>query len=73
MIHAILQIFIYILIFDVVMSYFPQLKHHKWARILHEIADVPQRPIRDLMPRDLPLDPTPMILILVIQFIMYLL
>jgi YggT family protein len=73
MIHAILQIFIYILIFDVVMSYFPQLKVQKWARILHQIADAPQRPIRDLLPRDLPLDPTPMILILIIQLIMYIL
>ena len=73
MIHAILQIFIYLLIFDVVMSYFPQLRFQKWAQVLHKIADAPQRPIRDLLPRDLPLDPTPMILILIIQLIMYLL
>jgi YggT family protein len=73
MIHAILQLYIYVLIFDVVMSYFPQMRVHKWAQILHEIADAPQRPIRDLLPRDLPLDPTPMILILIIQLLMYIL
>lgn len=73
MIHALLQIFIYILIFDVVLSYFPQLRGQKWAQVLHQIADAPQRPIRDLLPKDLPLDPTPMLLILIIQLIMYIL
>lgn len=73
MIHAILQIFIYILIIDVLLSYVPQLRSQKWAETLHKIADVPQKPIRDLLPNDLPLDPTPMILIILIQMLMYIL
>jgi YggT family protein len=73
LIHSLLQIFIYILIIDVIMSYFPQMKSQKWAQVLHQIADAPQKPIRDLLPRDLPLDPTPMILIILIQMLMYLL
>ncbi len=73
LIHSLLQIFIYILIIDVIMSYFPQMKSQKWAQTLHKIADAPQKPIRDLLPRDLPLDPTPMILIILIQMLMYIL
>ena len=73
MIHALLQIFIYILIFDVVLSYVPQLRAQKWAETLHKIADAPQKPIRDMLPKDLPLDPTPMILIILIQILMYIL
>jgi YggT family protein len=72
-IHALLQLFIYILIIDVVMSYFPQVRTQKWAQLLHKIADAPQKPIRDLLPSNMPLDPTPMILIILIQMLMYIL
>lgn len=73
MIHSILQLFIYILIIDVLMSYFPQMRRHKWAEILHKIADAPQKPIREMLPQNMPLDPTPMILIILIQMLMYIL
>lgn len=70
MIHSLLQIFIYILIIDILMSYFPQIRHQKWAQMIHKIADVPQKPIREMLPKDMPLDPTPMILIILIQVLM---
>lgn len=73
LIHLLLQLFIYILIIDVIMSYFPQVRHQKWAEILHKIADAPQKPIREMLPKDIPLDPTPMILIILIQMLMYIL
>jgi YggT family protein len=73
MIHALLQIFIYILIFDVIMSYFPDMRRQQWAQVLHKIADAPQKPIREMLPQGLPLDPTPMILIIVIQILMQIL
>ncbi len=70
MIHSLMQIFIYILIIDILMSYFPQIRHQKWAQMIHKIADVPQKPIREMLPKDMPLDPTPMILIILIQLLM---
>jgi YggT family protein len=73
MIHILLQIFIYILIFDVIMSYFPDMRRQEWAQVLHKIADAPQKPIRDLLPKGLPIDPTPMILIIGIQILMQIL
>jgi uncharacterized protein YggT (Ycf19 family) len=69
MIDAILQLFTLIIFFDVIMSYVPDLQRYEWARTLHKIADAPQKPIRDLMPRDLPLDPSPMIVIFIIQIV----
>jgi YggT family protein len=72
-IHLLLQLFIYILIFDVIMSYFPQMRRQKWAEILHKIADAPQKPIREMLPQNMPLDPTPMIIIILIQMLMYVL
>ena len=73
MIHQLLQIFIYIIIIDVIMSYFPQMRGQQWAQMLHKIADAPQKPIRELMPRNLPVDFSPMIVIILIQMLMYIL
>jgi uncharacterized protein YggT (Ycf19 family) len=73
LIYMFLRVFIYILIIDVIMSYFPHLRRQKWGEIIHKIADAPQRPIREMLPKDMPLDPTPMILIILIQMLMYLL
>lgn len=73
MITTILQLFIYLIIFDIVLSYIPQVKAQSWAQKLHKIADAPQAPIRDMLPQGMPIDPSPMILIILIQILMYVL
>lgn len=73
MIHALLQLFIYIIIADVILSYFPQARGANWAQTLHKIADAPQKPIREMMPAGMPLDPSPMIVIILIEVLMYVL
>ena len=73
MISNLIQIFIYIIIIDIIMSYFPQVREQQWAQTLHKIASAPQKPIRDLLPKDLPIDPAPMILIILCQVLMYIL
>lgn len=73
MIHAILQLFIYLMMADIILSYLPQLKSQPWAMMLHKIADAPQKPIREMLPQNMPLDPTPMIVIILIQMLMYIL
>jgi YggT family protein len=72
MIHAVLQIFIYILIADVILSWLPDVRKQPWAQKLHEFANIPQKPIRDLFPKDIPIDPAPMILIILCQILMQL-
>ncbi len=69
-IHGILQLYIYIIIIDVIMSYFPQVRSQVWAQKLHQVADVSLRPIREMMPANLPFDISPMIVIIVIQILM---
>ena len=73
MIYWALQIFIYITIADVIMSWLPDMRRQPWAQKLHQIADAPQKPIRDLLPKDMPIDPCPMIIIIVCQMLMHLL
>lgn len=69
-IHGLLQLYIYIIIIDVIMSYFPQMRNQVWAQKLHQIADISLRPVRDMMPGNLPFDISPMIVIIVIQILM---
>jgi uncharacterized protein YggT (Ycf19 family) len=72
MIDWVLQIFIYIIITDAVLSYLPDINRQAWAKKLHEFANIPQKPIRDLLPPNMPLDPSPMIVIIICQILMYL-
>ena len=71
MIDWVLQIFIYITIADVLMSWVPDVKGQPWAQKLHHIADAPQKPIREMLPKDMPIDPCPMIIIIICQMLMY--
>ncbi len=73
MVHVLLQLLIYVIIVDVLLSYMPQFRSQKWAELVHKIADAPQKPIRELLPEGLPFDPAPMIVILLIQMLMYVL
>lgn len=72
-IYQLLKFYIYVIIADIIMSYIPDVRGQKWAQILHKVADAPQKPIREALPKGMPLDPTPMIVIILIQILMYLL
>ena len=72
MIDGVLQILIYITMADVLLSWIPDVRKQPWAQKLHEFANVPQKPIRDLFPKDIPIDPAPIIIIIVCQILMHL-
>jgi YggT family protein len=73
MIHYLLQLYIYIIIADIILSYIPNVRGQAWADMIHKAAEVSLRPIRELFPKDIPLDPSPMVVIILIQVLMYLL
>ncbi len=73
MIDLILQLYIYVTIFDIVLSYIPELRSKDWAQMIHKSTEVVQKPIRDMLPQGMPLDPAPMIVIILCQILMYLL
>jgi YggT family protein len=73
LLHQILQLYIYIIIADIILSYLPQYKTQKWAEFIHKAADLTMKPIREALPQGLPIDLSPMIVIILIQILMYLL
>jgi YggT family protein len=73
LIQEILRFYIFIIIADVILSYLPELRAQKWAQYIKKAADLTQKPIRDALPKNLPLDPSPMIVIFLINLLTYLL
>jgi uncharacterized protein YggT (Ycf19 family) len=59
-----LLVFVYVII-----SFFPELRDQPWARELNKVMEMVLKPIRDILPKDMPLDPSPMILIMLIQML----
>ena len=71
LLHQILQLYIYFIIADIVLSYLPQYKTQKWAQFIHKAADFTMKPIREALPQGLPIDLSPMVVIILIQVLMY--
>lgn len=71
-IRTLLQIYIYALIFEAILSFFPEMEKHKWRRQLRKICDYTCNPIRKVLPPNLPFDFSPLLVILIINLLMFL-
>jgi uncharacterized protein YggT (Ycf19 family) len=69
MIRLFIEIYIYLIVFDAILSFFPQVQDQKWVRGLRKIADYTLKPIRQALPPDLPIDPSPIIVILLLNLL----
>ncbi len=67
MIRSLINLYVLVLIIDVILSYLPQFRHQPWAQFIKRAADFTCRPIRQIMPPDLPFDFSPMIVIIGLQ------
>lgn len=72
MIRFVIRIYVYLIILDAILSYFPQFRNKNWLKTLRQITDVVQKPIRKLLPADLPFDVTPLIAIFLLNLLMLL-
>jgi len=69
MIRILLDIYALVLVANAILSFFPQFRFKEWAIYIRKISDYTCKPIRKIMPHDLPFDFSPMVVILAIQFI----
>ena len=67
MIRFLIDIYILVLVADVILSYIPDLRGNQIVQVIHKMADASCRPIRKHLPPDLPLDFSPLIVILVLR------
>ncbi len=69
MIRLVIDSYIFLIIIDAVVSYIPQAKFHPLAKKLRMVTDFTQKPLRSHLPMDLPFDPSPIIVILLLNLI----
>ena len=69
MIRFVINLYIYVIIADVIISFIPQYAHEPWARFINKLANYTLDPVRKILPRDLPFDFSPIIVIIVLQLI----
>jgi YggT family protein len=71
MLHVLIDIFVILVVIDAIVSFVPnpEVKRHPVVIQLRKIVDVPQKPIRQLLPPNIPFDPSPIILILLLRMI----
>lgn len=71
MLSTLIEIFILLIIVDAVISFVPNpnIQRHPVVLQLRKITEVPQRPIRQLLPPDMPFDPSPIVVILLLRMI----
>ena len=71
LIRLIIEIYIYVLLADAVLSFLPQFKSHQAAVAVRKLSDLICKPIRKLLPSDMssrfPFDFSPLIAIVVLR------
>ncbi len=67
-VRIILNLYIIVIIMDGILSFFPDFKAQDWRVKLKKLSDLSCGPIRRQLPNmHLPIDPSPLIVILLIQ------
>ena len=69
MIRALIDLYILILIINVILSYVPKLRGHQVVVQIRKIADYSCQPIRKALPKDQPFDFSPVVVIVILNLI----
>lgn len=69
MIRFLINLYVYILIADVILSFIPQYADQPWAKFIKKMANYTLAPVRKVLPQDLPFDFSPIIVIVLLQLI----
>ena len=73
LIRTLLNLYILLLIFDSILSYFPKVQNEEWRKKIKQSADYSLDPVRKKIPaHHLPIDISPIIVILIIQIVKFL-
>lgn len=72
MIRFLLNLYIFIIIIDSILSFMPQYKNHEYVKFVKSLANYSLNPIRKILPRDLPFDFSPLVVIILIRMIIVL-
>ena len=69
MIRFLINVYTWIVLADVILSYMPHYQNHQWAKSIMKVAGYSLNPVRKLMPPDLPFDFSPVVVLILLQLI----
>jgi YggT family protein len=69
MIRFLINIYTWIVLADVLLSYVPQYQNQQWAKTVKKIAGYSLNPVRKLLPSDLPFDFSPVVVLIILQLL----
>ena len=67
MIRLIIQLYIFIIVAHIIVSYIPELRYKPWALKMRRLVDFTANPIRRSLPADMPFDFSPLIVIILLE------
>ena len=67
LIAFVVRVYILLIVVDAVLSFFPQFRMRSWYRVVRESAEFTEGPVRRYLPRDLPLDISPIVVIILLN------
>jgi len=72
LIEFLINIYILLVVIDAIFSYFPNLQSNEWIRNLRKVANYSCDPVRKIMPKNLPYDLSPLVVIVILKLIIIL-
>lgn len=70
MIRIIIQAYILILILNSALSYIPSLQKEVWVKKIHQFSEFTCRYVRPYLPKDIPFDLSPLVVVVILNLIM---
>ena len=64
MIRFLINVYIFIIIADAILSYLPQYRNYEGVKYIRKLANYSLDPVRKFLPEDFPVDVSPIIIIL---------
>ncbi|MFZ4712412.1 MAG: YggT family protein [Bacteriovoracaceae bacterium] len=65
-----IQLYLWLIIADSILTYFPQFRRQSWAQKIKQAADFTLSPVRKILPQDLPFDFSPIIVLMGLNLLM---
>jgi YggT family protein len=69
LIRVLIDLYIFLLVVDIILSYLPQYRHHVAVTNIRRLADFTCAPVRRWLPKDLPFDFSPLIVITLLKLL----
>jgi uncharacterized protein YggT (Ycf19 family) len=69
MIRFLITIYIYILVFDAIFSFFPEIRKYSWATFIKKMADFTCKPTRRYLPANIGFDISHFVVIVALKII----